>query len=300
MSSRRYRGRHSPDAPPEPEAERAPNRFRNRPARQVSGRARLLYLASLPMLFAGIGEIRQGDARGMLVELGAFVLFLAAAGLVNEGQRAQEAYDARSVAKPPAIPRKILGAVAAGLGVALGAAFGWGLGPVSGVIFGAVAAGAAVVAFGPDPLRAKGIAADDFYGARAADALERAEELLREMTAAAARFGDRALEGRVERVAGAARDVFAEVEADPRDLDRARKFLGVYLTGARDATVRFAAVWQRSRDAKARADYEALLGDLESSFTARRRELLAEDRGTLDVEIEVLRKRLRQEGLDGD
>ncbi|WP_118138691.1 5-bromo-4-chloroindolyl phosphate hydrolysis family protein [Oceanicella sp. SM1341] len=297
MSSRRYHGPHSPDAPPEAGEPRAANRFRNRPARQVSGRARLLYLASLPMLIAGIGEIRRGDAPGMLVELGAFVLFLAAAALVNEGQRAEEAYNARSVAKPPAIPRKILGSVAAGLGVALGAGFGWGLGLASGLIFGAVAAGAGIVAFGPDPLRAKGMKADDFHGARAAEALERAETLLREMTAAAARFGDRALEGRVERVVSAARDVFAEVEADPRDLDRARKFLGVYLTGARDATVRFAELWSRSRDTKARADYEALLGDLEASFTARRRELLAEDRGTLDIEIEVLRKRLAQEGL---
>ena len=39
--------------------------------------------------------------------------------------------------------------------------------------------------------------------------------------------------------------------------------------GARDATVRFADVYATSRDAKARADYEALLTDLETNFASR-------------------------------
>ncbi|HEU0221621.1 MAG TPA: 5-bromo-4-chloroindolyl phosphate hydrolysis family protein, partial [Paracoccaceae bacterium] len=111
------------------------------------------------------------------------------------------------------------------------------------------------------------------------------------------RVGDRGLEARLERFGQAAREMFRAVEADPRDLTRARKLLGVYLTGARDATVKFADLYARSRDAKARQDYEALLTDLEASFAAHRQELLEEDRGALDVEIEVLRRRLRQEGL---
>ena len=61
--------------------------------------------------------------------------------------------------------------------------------------------------------------------------------------------------------------------------------------------MKFADVWSRSRDARARAGYEALLGDLEKSFAAQRTHLLADDRSDLDVEIEVLRERLQQDGL---
>jgi hypothetical protein len=56
-------------------------------------------------------------------------------------------------------------------------------------------------------------------------------------------------------------------------------------------------VWGRSRDAEARTRYEALLGDLEKSFTTQRTHLLEEDRSDLDIEIEVLRERLQQDGL---
>ena len=91
--------------------------------------------------------------------------------------------------------------------------------------------------------------------------------------------------------------MFRVVEQDPRDLARARTFLSVYLLGLRDATVKFADIWGRSRDPAARQEYEALLGDLEQSFTTHRAKLLVDDRSALDIEIEVLRERLQQDGL---
>ena len=84
---------------------------------------------------------------------------------------------------------------------------------------------------------------------------------------------------------------------DPRDLSSARKYMTVYLTGARDATVKFADVYARTRDTQARADYSELLDDLEQNFAARTKKMLLDDRSDLTVEIEVLRDRLRQEGV---
>jgi 5-bromo-4-chloroindolyl phosphate hydrolysis protein len=138
---------------------------------------------------------------------------------------------------------------------------------------------------------------DAFATERVARAIEQAEALVKAITDAARRIGDRRLEGRVERLCDQARQVFRVVEQDPRDLNRARTFLSVYLLGLRDATVKFAEIWGRSRDAEARTQYEALLGDLEASFTRHRTDLLADDRSDLDVEIEVLRERLQQDGL---
>ena len=83
----------------------------------------------------------------------------------------------------------------------------------------------------------------------------------------------------------------------PQDLGRARTFLSVYLLGLRDATVKFADLPDRSQDGPARQAYEDLLGDLEQSFTAQRTHLLEDDRSALDIEIEVLRERLKQDGL---
>ncbi|MBB5516000.1 hypothetical protein FHS89_002020 [Rubricella aquisinus] len=274
------------------------SRWDARPVRRGSKGAKLLYVAPIPLFFAGLGEVMQGDPLGILAELGGFAALMAGAWFVNEGVKAEQAFEARSVAKPPRFPRKLFGGVVIGAGVGFAAAFGWGIGILSGAVLGGLALSTSVLAFELDPMRAKGLEAhSEFDRERVANAVDRAEGLLDELLEAANRIRDRALIGRVERLAAAARDVIRAVEDDPRDLPRARKFLGLYLTGARDATIKFADIWTRSRDAQARADYECLLDDLETSFRAHREKLMIEDRSDLDIEIDVLRHRLQQEGL---
>ena len=84
-----------------------------------------------------------------------------------------------------------------------------------------------------------------------------------------------------------------------RGLSRTDNFdwVGVYLLGARDATIKFADLYAGTRDADARANYEDLLNDLETNFAAKTRKLLLEDRTDMDIEIKVLRDRLQREGL---
>jgi hypothetical protein len=62
----------------------------------------------------------------------------------------------------------------------------------------------------------------------------------------------------------------------------------------------FADINARTRDPKARADYLALLDDLEKNFAARTARMLLDDRSDLTVEIDVLRERLRREGVRPD
>ena len=102
---------------------------------------------------------------------------------------------------------------------------------------------------------------------------------------------------RLEDFSDTARDLIRTVEEDPRDLTAARKYLGVYLQGARDATSKFADIYSRTRDTQARTDYLALLDDLEKNFAARNRKSLLEDRSDLTIEIDVLRERLSREGV---
>lgn len=298
--AKRFGGKFSP-TPTEPEAgETSPvqqSPFRGRRPARVSVFARLLFLAPLPLLLAGLGEVMAGNASRALLELGAFGVLMLGAWLLNEGLSAEAAFNDRKIARPPGFPRKIAAAVAIGVGVF--AIQGLGNGNLfSGVIFGGMATTAHLFAFGLDPMRAKGMEGiDTFATDRVARAIEAAEDHLKDMTSAAKRTGDRTIIAKVEDMSATARDVFRTVEDDPRDLPRARKFLGVYLQGARDATVKFAEVYARGGDATARAEYMALLGDLEASFTKHRADLLEDNRTDLDVEIEVLRERLHQEGL---
>ena len=257
------------------------------------GRRNLLYLAPLPLL---VTAFRQ-DAVGMAVDLAAAGTIAGSVFLLSEGLRAEDAYRERKVARKPAIPRKIVSAVGMGLGVFLAAFDPQVPAFLEPALYGLIAVALMLAAFGLDPLKDKGVSADGFQSERVARAVDEAEAHLEAMGLAIHRAGDRALERRVEAFQTTARQMFRTVEEDPRDLPSARKFLGVYLVGARDATVKFADLYSRTADARAKADYVALLDDLESNFAAKTVSLMESGRADLDIEIEVLRERLTREGV---
>ena len=291
--AKRFGGKYSP-TPGDTDDHPAPRaHFQNVSVDPVGARANLLFL---PPILLGAFSLNDG-AIGLALGLGGAAILILAAWLVRDGLRAEAAYNARKVARRPAFPRKIFASVLTGIGVAL-AAYKSDPGLIAPVIFGVVAAALHTTAFGIDPLKNKGMEGVDTHQQdRVARVVDEAERHLSAMTDAIKRAGDRQMEARVERFQDTAREMFRTVEEDPRDLTGARKYLGVYLLGARDATAKFADIYARTRDAQARADYAQLLDDLEKSFSARTRKMLLEDRSDLTVEIEVLRERLEREGV---
>lgn len=259
-----------------------------RPARSA-GRVNLLFLAP----FAFLATAFLQPAVGLALDLAAFAVLMLAAWLTREGERAHEAYDARAAARRPAVPRKLFAGALTAAGVFLGACV-----PASGdwlspVLLGLVAGALHLAAFGPDPLRDKGMeGVDRFQTERVARAVDEAERTLAAMRTAILRAGDRALTDRVDRFAATARRLFRSVENDPRDLTAARKYLSVYLQGAHDATVRLADLLARSPNPAACADWLALMDDLDTRFAERTEALMAGERADLDIEIAVLRERL--------
>lgn len=246
-------------------------------------RARLMLVPAVILFLGGLGD----GAAGLLAGTLACLLVAAASMLTREGLRAQMAYDARTVARRP-LPRKLAAAALTGLGIAVAALPGGGI--VVPVLCGLLGAGLHVAAFGPDPLADKGEGMD---AGRVARAVDEAEAYLAEIAALSAGLNDRALSRRVEAFTATARALFRRVEGDPRGLNGARRYLGVYLMGARDATARYAAL--PDHDPAARRAYAALLTDLETDYASRTSALLQDDRADLDLEIAVLRERLMRE-----
>lgn len=262
-------------------------------------RTRAMFFVPIPLLFMGLYSAVTGSAIEMLGRFGGLALFLAAAWLLLEGQKAQHAYEAREVAKPPAIPRKLFASITTGLAVAVTGLFGFEPlmnEPLTTTVYAVMAAVLHSISFGLDPMRAKGLAGYSKQEAeRLLAALERGERLLDETLGAAATFPDRRLQQKVAQMVEQARAVFRAIEKDPRDLPRARKFMAVYLQGARDATVKLAQLKAHSPQPQDYADYERLLADLQQQFLRQQQNLLRSDRSELDVEVEVLRERIKQD-----
>ncbi|MFY1710662.1 MULTISPECIES: 5-bromo-4-chloroindolyl phosphate hydrolysis family protein [Tritonibacter] len=262
----------------------------------VGLRANLMFVPAAILMLFSLGA----GASGLVLGLIGAGLWAAAAVMLREGLKAQAAYEARKVARRPALPRKILAGLLCGLGGAVGA---WSSEPgvITAALYGVACLGLHLAAFGIDPLSDKGVEGiDEFQSSRVARVVDEAETHLAAMKDAVLRAKDRQVELRVDQFQAVARDLCRTVEEDPRDLTAARKYLTVYLLGARDATVKFADIFARSGNVEARADYLALLDDLEQNFAARNEKLLLEDRGDLNIEIDVLRARLEREGVQLD
>ena len=291
--AQRFGGEFSPDnarTQKGPQTEHAPAAPPIRQPRH-DGRAGVLFF--LPILFA-INGLR-GDPRALMLGLASAAVLMLAAWLTRDGIRAHAAYDERKVARRPAIPRKLFGAVLTGVALVIGGMIAQP-GLLYPVLFGLAGTALHLGAFGIDPMANKGMeGVDDFQVERVARAVDEAEALLAGMKDAILRANDRALETRVEKFATIARGLFRSVEADPGDLTAARKYLSVYLMGARDATAKFSDAYLQARDPKIRSAYEALLADLETTFAQRTQSLLSGSHTDLDVEIQVLRDRLKLE-----
>ncbi|MBI1416301.1 MAG: hypothetical protein GC146_03680 [Limimaricola sp.] len=288
----RFGGKYSPGAP----AGHTPDPADGRMVDPVGAKANLMFLPPVVLAFSAL---RDGPVVLGLSLIGAAMLALGA-WLLREGLRAEAAYDARKVARRPALPRKMLAAGLTGIGIGVAAWTGTA-GMVGAVIYGVAAAALHVAAFGIDPLADKRIEGiDTFQQDRVARVVDEAEAYLSAMAGQIDQLKDRALSARVAAFQATARRMIRTVQEDPGDLTGARKYLTVYLMGARDASTKFAEVYGRSHDADARTDYEALLGDLETNFTTMTAHLQEGGRTDMDIEIKVLRDRLSREGIKPD
>jgi hypothetical protein len=292
--AQRFGGKYSPDGESTDAASRTPRaRLEVDPA---GGRVNVMFSPPIVLVATTFSDGARSLTAGLI---GAALLGLGA-WLLRDGVRAEAAFMARKIARRPAIPRKIFAAVLCGLGAgaAVIAHLNDTAGILSAVLFGLCTSALHLAAFGIDPLTSKGMEGiDTFQQDRVARVIDEAEKHLAGMTDAIKRAGDRPAEGRVAMFQDTARDLIRTVEEDPRDLTAARKFLSVYLRGARDATIKFADIYSRTQDAQARADYFALLDDLDKNFAARNQKSLLDDRSDLTVEIDVLRERLSREGV---
>lgn len=259
---------------------------------RLASRPKYVTIAASPFL---LGAFLQPPL-GMVTDLAAFGLVALAMWLTREGLAAEAAYDQRRTARRPALPRKLLGGLLAGAGLGMGAAAPGAI--LEGSLVGLAGLALHWLAFGPDPMRDKGTAdADSFQQSRAARMIDEGEAHLGQIQQAIAGLGDRGLEVRVAAFAATVRELFDRVRDNPGDVAATRRYLGIYLQGARDATEKFAGLYARTRDAATRAAFEAFLDDLEKDFSARRDRLLDGDRSDLEIEIAVLRERLSREGL---
>jgi 5-bromo-4-chloroindolyl phosphate hydrolysis protein len=127
--------------------------------------------------------------------------------------------------------------------------------------------------------------------------LEQAHRRLRRIDAAARAIAVPEFQSRLARITQVGRDILAKIERDPRDATRARRFLHLYLDSTERVTQEYAKTHKDLSSRPLEENFRKLLVEMEGTFSEQYRKLLESDAVSLDVEIEVLNARLKQEGL---
>lgn len=253
-------------------------------------------LFASPLVFGAFKALAGGDAIGMAINLGLFGLFGLATFLIRQGGEAEDAYDDRTFASAPDLPRKLLGSALLGGALALTGLLGWEIGVIQSVGLGLLGAAASVMTFGLDPMRSKGeVSLSGVTPHMVESALREALEKIEGIERAAADVADRPLRDRLSAITARARDILGRIEEDPSDLRRARKFLKVYLDGALEATRKYVRNQHDLGETGMYMKFRSLLDDMQSTFDAQHEKLLMNDHIDLDVEIDVLAERLSRE-----
>lgn len=268
-------------------------------ARLRFSNALLLFLLPLPVLLAAVFALGRGDLITFSVNSIAYAAYLGGALLTRFGLRNEAIYKRRKITRAPTYPLKLIGAVTVGFATGFTALFGANHSFPIAVGFGLGAFFGCYLMYGSDPRTAKH--AVDAHGINTTDqvtsALQRAETMLAAIEQASSKIKNPELTARLRHIMDLGRQILTVLEEDPRDLYRARKFLNVYLEGAQQVTQGYARTHTQTQSQELEANFRRVLITIEDVFQEQRQKLLEHDVVDLDIQIEVLSKQLKHEGV---
>jgi 5-bromo-4-chloroindolyl phosphate hydrolysis protein len=284
--------RHAAVAPP---VIRAVSRARTKAS---IAKAAALFLLPLPLVFALLRALVFDEIGRLVLAAGALACIWTAGALAWRALTAEAQYALGEQADLPAIPFKLLSALLTMLGTGLSASAG-------GHTLGGAATFAAVAGFGHlcfygRDMKAPRMTVTTVSGVdvgSVADQLAQADRRLRRIDAASTAIAVPEFRERLGRITQVGRDILAKIARDPRDATRARRFLHLYLESTERVTEEYARTHAGVRTAALEGNFRQLLVEMENTFTEQHRRLVESDAVSLDVEIEVLNARLKQEGV---
>ena len=170
------------------------------------------------------------------------------------------------------------------------------------LLFAALTGGACVLAYGLDRRVDRGAleAAAKRAGVNSRDvlaALEEAQRKVEGIETAAQGLHSRELKSRLDRICRQAYTILGQLEQDPKNLSRARRFLVTYLDGTRDVVTQYAAQQRDLAESPLAENFRRVLTTVEQVFAEQEEVLKQDDKLNLEVQIEVLETQLKREGV---
>jgi 5-bromo-4-chloroindolyl phosphate hydrolysis protein len=257
-----------------------------------------LFLLPLPLLLKATLSLWSGDAAILAATGGSWLLFLAAAILCRRGAQTELMESERPIASRRVTTLKTAGGVLVALATMLTALVVVGHSPPIALAFGLIAGIGYFLLYGREgaagQIQTKNLRAGEEEAVRL---LREAYRKLDVIDAASRRIASGEFKQRLGNIVVGAEKILRLVADDPGDLRRARKFLTVYLDGAQRVTEEYARTHANAGSPELEHNFRTLLVDMENTCDEQYRKMLKHDVSDLEVRMEVLSARLRQEGV---
>jgi len=260
----------------------------------------ILWILPLPLIPAFFITLLRGDMHRALGNLLALVLFWTGALFIRKGLKRELEYVDRRMIRAPRRPRKIYGTLAVTLGAFICSWLGIGHSLLFSLFPAALACIGCWLAYGFDPRHDKVGDVKDGFGYTSEEilaAIESAEQKIAAIEESARGFSNQEFVSRLQKIITLARRIVHGLEDDPRDLRKVRKFINVYLDGVEKVTTGYAETMRKTGSDALEPRFSKLLDTIEEVFASQEKKLMANDILDLDIQMEVLMKQLRHEGV---
>jgi 5-bromo-4-chloroindolyl phosphate hydrolysis protein len=274
------------------------HRFRHKYKTRRSYRGVWLFLLPMPLLGAAVIALAKGALLKLVVNSVALAIMLYAAILARKGLAKEAEYNHRKVATAPRYPLKTAAAGLIALATTTVAYFSVDYSLTIAVCFGIGAFVGFYLLYGLDPREEKAVKIS--HGLTTEDVVRAVDEGRRAIASiedANSRLNNPELSHRLERITELANKILTAIEEEPRDLRRARKFLTVYLDGAKRVTEGYARLHGNGQVGELEDNFRRVLVTIERVFNEQYARLQENNVLDLDVQIEVLKTQLEQEGV---
>ena len=258
----------------------------------------MLFIAPFPVLIAAIIDLMHAHPMGAIINAAAFAGFMLSASIARLGFKNESKYIERTIAKAPSTPYKTIAAIFLSVTTGLTSWLSIGDNIMTSILVGLTTFIGFYLYYGLDPRKDKagnlrfGVSTEEIM-----QALEDAEVRIDAIDAARRHIANIDINQQLQRITDKARAILKTIEEDPKDLDRSRKFLKVYLDGAKKVTESYAKAKDIEQDIDLKTNFMNVLDSIEQTFDKQQEELKKNNHFDLDVQIEVLKTQLKQEGI---
>lgn len=273
-------------------------RFTGEALRQYSPRGLLVYVLALALIPAVVLGLIKGHVMSVLVNAGAFALYCLAAVWLRRGLRAENPAPQDRLVRASKWPLKLSAAILVAATTGLLAFISLRQSLLMAALYAGGAFLGMYLSYGFDRRTSKPImAAHGYSGEEIRQTLAAALAIIKDIEQSNRNIPHAELNRRIAGICEIAEGVVAELEADPRGIRRARKFLNVYLENVQQVIQGYANTHRQAGSQALEQNFRQALDAIESAFREQQQKLLEDDVFDLDVKIEVLTAQLKREGI---